>query len=129
MTISTVALEAAAEEIARLLRDVELPEDIAFMYSEQLDFVAFMILWLSSAKYEEITESCSYNECLLKLVKCWIKSCPDASWRWLIWKLDYAENITVADQIRNYAEPLTGMDTARRLWIGVFELLYCLMDK
>ena len=101
---------AAAGDIAQTLEDVTgIPEDYTPRYSEQLHYVALEILWLSSAKYKEIVESCSSdNECLLKLVNCWIECCPDASWRWLIWKLEEHKFKKVANKIRHHAEPLTG---------------------
>ena len=39
----------------------------------------------------------------------WIWHCPYASWRWLITRLDWKGEHAVADQIRGYAEKLTGM--------------------
>ena len=39
----------------------------------------------------------------------WIWHCPYASWRWLITLLDWEGEHAVADQIRGYAEKLTGM--------------------
>ena len=42
-------------------------------------------------------------------VKHWLWNCPYASWRMLITRLDMYEQHAVADQIRGYAEKLTGM--------------------
>jgi hypothetical protein len=42
-------------------------------------------------------------------VKYWLWNCPYASWRWLITRLDGQREHAVADQIRGYAEKLTGM--------------------
>jgi hypothetical protein len=42
-------------------------------------------------------------------VKHWLWNCPYASWRWLITHLDWQKEHAVADQIRGYAEKLTGM--------------------
>ena len=42
-------------------------------------------------------------------VKYWLWNNPYASWRLLIIKLDMKEEHAVADQIRGYAEKLTGM--------------------
>jgi hypothetical protein len=42
-------------------------------------------------------------------VKYWLWNCPYASWRWLITRLDWQKEHAVADQIRGYAEKLTGM--------------------
>lgn len=101
---------AAAADIVQILEDVTwIPEDYTPRYSEQLQYVALEILWLSSAKYKEVVESCSSDECLLKLVKCWIESCPDVSWRWLIWKLEEHKFKKAANKIRHHAEPLTGI--------------------
>ena len=42
-------------------------------------------------------------------VKYWLWNCPYASWRLLITRLDEQREHAVADQIRGYAEKLTGM--------------------
>ena len=42
-------------------------------------------------------------------VKYWLWNNPYASWRLLITQLDQKEEYAVADQIRGYAEKLTGM--------------------
>ena len=42
-------------------------------------------------------------------VKYWLWNCPYASWRMLITQLDGWREHAVADQIRGYAEKLTGM--------------------
>ena len=42
-------------------------------------------------------------------VKHWLWNCPYASWRMLITQLDGRREHAVADQIRGYAEKLTGM--------------------
>ena len=42
-------------------------------------------------------------------VKHWMWNSPYASWRWLITGLDREKEHAVADQIRGYAEKLTGM--------------------
>ena len=42
-------------------------------------------------------------------VKYWLWNCPYASWRWIITRLDQRKEYAVADQIRGYAEKLTGM--------------------
>ena len=42
-------------------------------------------------------------------VQYWMWNCPYASWRMLITHLDWKGKHAVADQIRGYAEKLTGM--------------------
>ena len=42
-------------------------------------------------------------------VKYWLWHNPYASWRWLITRLDREEEHAAADQIRGYAEKLTGI--------------------
>ena len=42
-------------------------------------------------------------------IKYWLWNCPYASWRLLITRFDWLEEHAVADQIRGYAEKLTGM--------------------
>ena len=42
-------------------------------------------------------------------IRYWMWNFPYASWRWLITRLDLKGEHAVADQIRGYAEKLTGM--------------------
>ena len=42
-------------------------------------------------------------------IMCWLRNNPYASWRWLITQADREKERTIADQIRAYAEELTGM--------------------
>ena len=49
------------------------------------------------------------TECKREGVKYWLWNCPYASWRMLITQLDRKKEHAVADQIRGYAEKLTGM--------------------
>ena len=42
-------------------------------------------------------------------VKYWLWNCPYASWRMFITRFEWEEEYAVADQIRGYAEKLTGM--------------------
>ena len=44
-----------------------------------------------------------------QLISHWINTDPLASWRRLIWALDAMKETKIADSIRSYAEPLTGM--------------------
>ena len=56
-------------------------------------------------------ENVSDVERLRAVLRYWLQHDPHASWRMLIWRLDDSEipNLNgVADDIRNYAEPLTG---------------------
>ena len=46
-------------------------------------------------------------------VKYWLWNCPYASWRMLITQLDWQREHAVADQIRGYAEKLTGQFTVQ----------------
>ena len=54
------------------------------------------------------SESVSDVERLRAVLRYWLQHDPHASWRMLIWRLDYSQMIGVADNIRNYAEPLAG---------------------
>ena len=57
------------------------------------------------------SESVSDVERLRAVLRYWLQHAPHASWRMLIWRLDYFVDpllIGVADDIRSYAEPLTG---------------------
>ena len=51
-------------------------------------------------------------------VKFWLWNCPYASWRMLITQLDGWEEHAVADQIRGYAEKLTGTYVGQFIVLG-----------
>ena len=75
-------------------------------------YTAMWILQIPTSKLNEMGRAPGCNEeKLLQAVSLWLKSCPYASWRWLIWYLDeYGENELV-DEISGYAEPLRGIAT------------------
>jgi hypothetical protein len=69
-----------------------------------------VILWLPTSQQRKIEEKyAGETERNREGVKHWLWNCPYASWRWLITKLDWQREHAVADQIRGYAEKLTGM--------------------
>ena len=57
------------------------------------------------------SESTSDSQCLRGTLRYWIRHDPHASWRRLIWRLDWSEDADLrrlSDDIRRYAEKLTG---------------------
>ena len=57
------------------------------------------------------SECTSDSECLRKALRYWIQRDPLASWRGLIWMLDWSDDADirrVADDVRSLAEELTG---------------------
>ena len=74
------------------------------------DVLGGSILLLPSSQRRKIeAEYTGETERKKEGVRWWIWNCPYASWRWLITRLDWKEEHAVADQIRGYAEKLTGM--------------------
>ena len=55
------------------------------------------------------------DQCKTAGVILWLTSNPFASWRWLIWSLDWKERYSLSEQLHPYAEKLTGM-RARADW-------------
>ena len=67
-------------------------------------------LFIPKSKREEIRQKFPDEmEQKKQLISHWINTDPHASWRRLIWALDYMKGTKIADSIRSYAEPLTGM--------------------
>ena len=70
------------------------------------------LLYITITKMDDIASTCSTTddeEGLRKVVKVWMDTCPYASWRWLIWRMDEEHpnqgNVhDLADLIRRYAE-------------------------
>ena len=67
------------------------------------------ILEIPYSKCDVIERECSTDEERLRVgVQYWLLRDPYASWRMIIWRLDYNEHRALADTIRSYAEKLTG---------------------
>ena len=68
-------------------------------------------LGIPEPQIQKISRSTLTNEdCLHKLITIWLKTDGiPASWRLLIWKLDWIEEISVADRLKSFSEPLKGM--------------------
>ncbi len=67
------------------------------------------ILGIPSSKLDAIVKECSTDEERLRVcVQYWLLRDPYASWRRIIWRLDYYKYSAIADTIRSYAEKLTG---------------------
>ena len=74
------------------------------------EWVATGVLHIPYWKFVKITRVCSTDdEELRAVVRFWLVMCLYASWRWLIWQLDGWCQFELADQIREYAEPLEGV--------------------
>ena len=70
-------------------------------------------LYVPKAVMDLIASECtSESECLRKALRYWIQRDPLASWRQLIWRLDWSEDAdmrsSVADDVRSLAEELSG---------------------
>ena len=67
-------------------------------------------LFIPKSKRDEIREKFKDEmEQKKQLILYWLNTDPSASWRTLIHRLDALEETKLADSIRSYAEPLTGM--------------------
>ena len=67
-------------------------------------------LGIQESKREEIRQKFPDEmEQKKQLISQWINTDPRASWRRLISTLDAMKGTKIADSIRSYAEPLTGM--------------------
>ena len=69
-------------------------------------------LYIPQSKQDEIRHNFPDEmEQKRQAISYWINTDPLASWRRLITALDWIEETKVADSIRSYAEPLTGIVT------------------
>ena len=69
-------------------------------------------VWLNvpGSKHDEIRLRYSTAaDCKRAVVAYWMKVDPTPSWRRVIWALDWMGERQVADAVRPYAEPLTGL--------------------
>ena len=66
---------------------------------------------MPDSKQQEIREQYDSDEdkAVEKCIEWWVEHATDVSWRKIIHSLDWAEETAVADGIRQYAEPPSGM--------------------
>ncbi len=68
------------------------------------------ILGIPHSERDAITRECSTDEERLRVcVQYWLLRYPYASWRMIIWRLDWCKHSAMADTIRSYAEKLIGV--------------------
>ena len=74
-------------------------------------FSEFGWLDVPLSKQQEIREQCGSDEdkAAEKCVEWWLEHATDISWRKIIHSLDWAGETAVADGLRQYAEPPTGI--------------------
>ena len=92
---------------------VRLSVDNVFKVLKKIDkdwqWVAEKVLGISSSKCQLIKQnSTTTDELFTHAIRFWMKRDVVASWRFLIWILDVGNYEGLADEIRNYAEPLLG---------------------
>ena len=75
------------------------------------DFLVFRWLGVPLSKQQEIREQCGSDEdkAVEKCIEWWLEHATDVSWRQIIYCLDCTEETAVADGLRQYAEPLSGI--------------------
>ena len=71
----------------------------------------FRHLGVPESKQQEIREQCGSDEekAVEKSIEWWLEHATDVSWRKIIHSLDEAEETAVADGLRQYAEPPSGI--------------------
>ena len=68
-------------------------------------------LGVPRSKQQEIREQCGSDEekAVEKCIEWWLEHATDISWRKIIHSLDWVEETAVADGLRQYAEPPSGI--------------------
>ena len=76
------------------------------------------VLGVPKSKQQEIREQCGSDEdkAVEKCIEWWLEHAIDVSWRKIIHCLDRAGEITVADGLRQYAEPPSGIVHPVHCW-------------
>ena len=71
----------------------------------------FGVLGVPLSKQQEIREQCGSDEdkAVEKCIEWWLEHATDVSWRKIIHSLDRAGETAVADGLRQYAEPPSGI--------------------
>ena len=71
----------------------------------------FVYLGVPLSKRQEIREQCGSDEekAVEKCIEWWLEHATDVSWRKIIHSLDKAWETAVADGLRQYAEPPSGI--------------------
>ena len=98
MSLLPPGLRLNAENVVRLL--LKTSKDWRWLAKE-------ILLIKSHSKLEDFQRS-NDEECLKKAVGFWLKRQVYASWRWIIWILDYEGYESISDEIRSFSEPLLG---------------------
>ena len=71
----------------------------------------FDALGVPESKQQEIREQCGSDEekAVEKCIEWWLEHATDVSWRKIIYSLDRVGETAVADGLRQYAEPPSGI--------------------
>ena len=98
MSLLPPGLRLNADNVVRLLLKT----------SKDWKWLAEKILGISSSKLNVMGGNSTDEECLQQAVGFWLKRQAYASWRFIIYLLDYEGYESVSDEIRSFSEPLLG---------------------
>ena len=77
--------------------------------NKEWDWLAYKILLISDSKRREIAARCSTTDDSLKeSIRFWMKRFPYASYRWIIFLLNFSEISDVPQEMHHLLEPIQG---------------------
>ena len=117
--ISPVHLSLTATNIIPLLKRVR-----RWWFKNSRNRGVVSCLGVPQSKQEEIREQCGSDDAkaVEECIKWWVEHATNVSWREIIHSLDQANETRVADSLRQYAEPPSGM----REHLTNLNTIYCM---
>ena len=74
------------------------------------------ILQILSSKCGEIRQRCSNeDDCLMEAIRFWMKRCPFASYRWIVYQLNSNGLGAISQEMHHLLEPIQGKMNGREL--------------
>ena len=77
--------------------------------NKKWDWLAEEILWISDSKRHEVSQRYSTaDDCLKESIRFWMKRCPYASYRWIVYALNYRGLTDTSEEVYDLLEPVQG---------------------
>ena len=99
LSLSPAGVRLTADTVFKILKKT----------NKEWDRLARRILGISSSKCHEIAQRCSTtDDCLMESIKFWLKRCPHASYRWIVYNLNDEGMTDISKEMHHLLEPIQG---------------------
>ena len=99
LSLSPAGVRLIADTVFKLLKKT----------NKEWNWLAVVMLVISSSKCEEIRQRCSNEEdCLMEAIHFWMKRCPFASYRWIAYYLNLQGFRAYSREMHHLLEPIQG---------------------